>query len=320
MNIRLLVLLVFAAFFLSLAVGPAPITLAQLVSGDPIARTIFLELRLPRALLGLVVGGGLGLAGAALQGWLRNPLVEPGLIGASSGASLGAVLALYSGLAVTVPLALPIAGTAGAALATALLWSLAGQRAGATTTVLAGVAIASLGGALTSLALNLAPSPLAALEIVFWLLGSLADRSMPQLIFALPFAFAGAVLLLAQGRALDALSLGDETAASLGVDLRRVRIATIVGAALVVGPAVAVTGAIGFVGLVVPHLLRNRDRQLPSRLLLPSLLGGAALLTLADVAVRLIPTAQELKLGTVTALLGAPFFLLLLRDVQKRLP
>ncbi|GIL39508.1 FecCD family ABC transporter permease [Roseiterribacter gracilis] len=320
MNIRLLSLLVCAAFFASLAIGPAPITLGQIVAGDPVARTIFLELRLPRALLGLIVGGGLGLAGAALQGWLRNPLVEPGLIGASSGASLGAVLALYSGLAITVPLALPIAGTLGAAAATGLLWSLAGQRASATTTVLAGVAIASLGGALTSLALNLAPSPLAALEIVFWLLGSLADRSMPQLTFALPFAVAGAVLLFTQARELDALSLGDETAASLGVDLGRVRIATVLGAALVVGPAVAITGAIGFVGLVVPHLLRTNDRQLPSRLLLPSMLGGAALLTFADIAVRLIPTPQELKLGTVTALIGAPFFLWLLRDVQRRLP
>jgi iron complex transport system permease protein len=320
MSLRLLLLLVAACFFASLAVGPAPITLGQLVGGDPIARTIFFELRLPRALLGLAIGGGLGLAGAVLQGWLRNPLVEPGLIGASSGASLGAVLVLYSGLGVAVPLALPIAGTAGAALFTALLWAMTRQHAGATTTVLAGVALASLGGALTSLALNLAPSPLAALEIVFWLLGSLADRSMPQLVFALPFMAVGAVVLLAQGRALDAISLGDEAAASLGVDLQRVRVAVVVGAALVVGPAVAITGAIGFVGLMVPHLLRTPARQLPSRLLWPSLLGGAVLLTLADIIVRLVPTPQELKLGTVTALLGAPFFLWLLRGAQRRLP
>jgi len=268
---------------------------------------ILVELRLPRALLGALVGASLGLAGAALQGLMRNPLAEPGIIGVSGTAALGAVMVFYFGLAGSMSLALPLGGIAGALVATFLLYVLAGRGAGTMTLILAGVAINSFAGALTALALNLSPNPYAALEIVFWLLGSLADRSLAHVALVLPPMLVGWALLLASARALDALTLGEDTAHSLGVDLRRLRWQLVGGAGLSVGSAVAVTGAIGFVGFVVPHLLRPLTGYRPGRLLLASALGGAALTLAADIAVRLIPTRPELKLGVVTAIIGAPF-------------
>jgi iron complex transport system permease protein len=252
-----------------------------------------------------------------LQGLLRNPLAEPGLVGASGMASLGAVIVLYFGLAVAVPLAVPLAGIAGALLAVALLYLLAGREANTATIILAGVAVNALAGAGVALALNLAPSAYAAVEIAFWLLGSLADRSLDHLAFAAPFILVGAALLLSSGRALDALALGEESAISLGVALGRLRLTAILGAGLAVGAGVAIAGSIGFVGLVVPHLLRPLFGHEPGRLLLPSALGGAALLLAADIGVRLIPSSQELKLGVLTALIGAPFFLALLWRLRR---
>ena len=288
---------------------------------DPdIARLVMMEVRLPRALLGLLVGATLGLSGAALQGLLRNPLAEPGLIGASSGAALGAVLVFYSGLAVGTAMFVPVGGVAGALAALGILYLLAGRNPAIVTIILAGVAISAFSGALTSLALNLSPSPYAALEIVFWMLGSLTDRSMAQVWFVLPFMGAGWLLVASTWRALDALALGEDTAATLGFSMRSVTLRAILGTGLAVGAAVSVTGVIGFVGLVVPHLMRPLVGQRPASLLLPSALGGAALVLAADLVVRLPVDGPELKLGVVTALLGAPFFLWLILRTRREAP
>ncbi|MBU0724794.1 MAG: iron ABC transporter permease [Alphaproteobacteria bacterium] len=313
--------LVILLFCLSLAVGPAPLALFGQIRGMTeeavLARAILLEIRLPRALLGIMVGGALGLSGAALQGFLRNPLAEPGLIGISATAALGAVTSFYFGLAGAFALALPLGGLAGAAIAVTLLYGLAGREASVLTLILAGVAVSSLSGALTALALNLAPSDYAALEIVFWLLGSLADRSLVHVWLSAPFILIGGALLLASARGLEALTLGEETARSLGISLPRLRGLVIGGTALAVGAAVSVSGAIGFVGLIVPHLLRPLLGHRPAHLLPASALAGAALIQAADIAVRLVPTGPELKLGVVTALIGAPFFLHLLRQTRR---
>ncbi len=284
-------LLAAALFCLSVLTGPAGLpageSLAALVrGGDGPVVIVMREIRLPRALLALLIGAGLGLSGAALQGYLRNPLAEPGLLGVSGTAALGAVLALYTGLSAAFPPALPLMALAGAFLAVLLVQALAGSGGGSITLILAGIAVSSLAGALTSLALNLSPNPFAASEIVFWLLGSLADRSMPQVWLAAPFILAGMAVLLTLGRALDALTLGEDAAASMGVTVARTRMLAVVGTALAVGAGVAVAGAIGFVGLVVPHVLRPLVGGMPSRLLPASALGGAALLLAADLAVR----------------------------------
>ncbi|WP_111428291.1 iron ABC transporter permease [Rhodobacteraceae bacterium DSL-40] len=306
-------LLTAALFAGSLLVGPAGFgmgeSLRALLSGqgDAIA-LVMREIRLPRALLALLIGAGLGASGATLQGYLRNPLAEPGLLGISGAAALGAVLALYTGLSVAFPLALPLSALTGAIAATVLLQGLAGSAPGSISLILAGVAVSSLAGALTSLVLNLSPNPFAASEIVYWLLGSLADRSMAHVWLAGPFIVAGIALLALTGRALDALTLGEDAAASMGIDIRRTRTLAVLGTALAVGAGVAVAGSIGFIGLVVPHLLRPITGGLPSRLLPASALGGAALLLAADLAVRLIAPDRDLKLGVLTALVGAPFF------------
>jgi iron complex transport system permease protein len=317
-------LLVALLFGISLAVGPSSISLPLALAdwwrgGDSTAVIIFVDIRLPRALLGLLIGAVLGLSGAALQGLLRNPLAEPGLIGVSASAGLGAVIAFYSGASLVFPLALPAGGIAGALLAVSLLYLLAGRQAGMLTLILAGVAISSLAGALTSLALSLSPNPFALSEIVFWLLGSLADRSMTHIYIAAPFMLAGALALLSVGRGLDALSLGDDTARSLGFSTGRLALFTIGGTAMAVGAAVAVAGAIGFIGLIVPHLLRPLAHYQPSRLLPLSALGGSALLLAADIGIRLGGPGPELKLGVVTALLGAPFFLALVLRHRRNL-
>jgi iron complex transport system permease protein len=306
----------------STAIGYSPLDLgkaiADAVSGaDSLERIVFVELRLPRAILGLAVGFSLGLTGAAMQGLLRNPLADPGIVGVSSGAALGAVVAFYSGLSHSFALALPLGGIAGAALTGGAVFWMGGRGTSTASLILAGIALSSLAGALTALALNLSPNPYAALEIIFWLMGSLNDRSLAHVYLALPLMAAGWVLMLSSSRVLDALSLGEDTASSLGFDLRRVRLKLIAGAALSVGSAVAVTGAIGFVGLIVPHLLRPFMGHSPGRLLLASGFGGAVLTLAADVGVRLLPIEPELKLGVVTALVGAPFLFSLLWRLKR---
>ncbi len=283
-----------------------------------IARTILFEIRLPRTLLAIVVGASLGLAGATLQGLLRNPLATPEIVGASSGASLGAVLVFYFGVVGSNIIALPIGGMVGAVLTLFLVLALAGRHASMTSIILAGIAINTIGAALTSLALNLAPSPFAINEIVFWMLGSLTDRSVDHVIVALPPMLLGWGLMASTHRALDALSLGDETAQSLGFSIGRIKILAVLGAGVAVGAAVSVAGAIGFIGLVVPHILRPFVDHKPSALLLPSALGGAALLLAADIVVRLFSPGPELKLGVVTALVGAPIFIHIILSLNKR--
>lgn len=285
-------------------------------AGDAVELIVW-HLRLPRTLLAIIVGGGLGMAGAALQGLLRNPLAEPGVVGVSTSAAFGSVAAFYSGLTAVFPLALPLGGMAGALVGVGILMLLAGRQPGMLTLILAGVAVNSLGGALTALALNLSPNPYAAAEIVFWLMGSLADRSMETVWLAAAVALPGWLLLLSVRSALDALTLGEETAQSLGVDLRAVRWRTVAGLALAVGAGVSVCGTISFVGLVVPHLLRPFVGYEPGRLVPLSTLGGAILLLVTDIAVRLLPTGIELKIGVLTALIGAPFFLVLLVRTRR---
>jgi len=297
------------AFAASLAIGRGSDGATFGFGGPELSAIILREIRLPRTLLALLVGGTLGLCGAALQGLLRNPLAEPGLLGASSGAAFGAVIVLYFGLAGAASLLLPIGAVCGSLVALVALYGLAGRRGDFLSIVLGGIAINAFAAALTSLALNFAPSPYAALEILFWMLGSLADRSLVHVTLALPLLLPGWIMVTAAARGLDALTLGEETAASLGFDPRRTQWLVVSGTALAVGGAVAVTGVVGFIGLVVPHLLRRAVGHRPSRLLLPSFLGGALLTTTADIAIRLLPPGPELKLGVVTALLGAPFFL-----------
>jgi iron complex transport system permease protein len=310
----LLALIALAVAVASMMLGAVPLSVPRIAAvltgrGDPIATAILLELRLPRTILGLLVGSMLGLAGAALQGYLRNPLAEPGVLGASNAAALGAVAALYFGLAEAHPAVLPLLAIAATLAALGILFALAGRSESPLSLILAGIAVATLAGAGISLALNLAPNPFAAMEIMTWLMGSLENRSMQHVWVALPCILLGGALLLSDGRALDALSLGEDGAQALGIDLRRTRLRIVLGVGIGVGGAVAVCGAIGFVGLIVPHLVRPLTDRSPSATLLPSALAGAALLVCADIFVRMIPSTNELRLGVVTAFLGVPLFL-----------
>ncbi|WP_283646701.1 FecCD family ABC transporter permease [Marinovum algicola] len=318
----LLTLGVAALFLASLLIGPAPVgvwdSLSALILDDGTPMTLVMrEIRLPRALLAVIVGASLGMAGAAMQGYLRNPLAEPGLIGVSASAALGAVIALQTGLAAAFTLALPLTALGTALLGVLLLLALAGPRGASLTLILAGIAISALAGALLSLVLNLSPNPFATSEIVFWMMGSLADRSMTHVWLALPLSVLGWLMLATLGRGLDALTLGEDAAQALGIRLTRLRLTLVIATASVVGAATAVAGAIGFVGLVVPHILRPLVGARPSRLLFASALGGAVLVLAADIAVRLILPDRDLKLGVVMALIGAPLFLHLIYKTRK---
>lgn len=307
-------LTVVTLFALSLFAGsghvPIPDTIAGYFGrGDPLIAMVMQELRLPRSLLAVLVGASLGLAGAAMQGLMRNPLAEPGIVGTSATAALAAVIALQTGFAMQFPLALPLAGIAGAGVSVIVLLALAGGGAGTTTLILAGVAISATAGALLSLVLNLSPNPFAASEIMFWMMGSLADRSFEHIGFAAPFLALGAWLIWSARKGLDALTFGEDTALTLGYDPRRLRLQLILGTAALCGATTATVGAVGFVGLIVPHLLRRMTGGLPSRLLLPSALGAAALVLAADILVRVWIPGRDLKLGVITALIGTPVFL-----------
>lgn len=319
-----LTLLALALFVVSLLVGPAELSIGDSVAGlfaggGDAAAIIMREIRLPRAILGLAIGISLGLSGAVLQGFLRNPLAEPGVIGVSSMAALGAVLVFYSGLAGSSLYALPAGALFGALLAVLILLAIAARQGSTLTLILAGVALSSLAGALTSLVLNLSPNPFASYEIIFWLLGSLKDRSMEFVAIALPLMAVGWFLISLSARAIDALSLGEEAASSLGIHMGRARFMIVAGVALSVGAATAVSGTIGFIGLVVPHLIRPLTNRMPSSLLLPAGLGGAALLLAADIAARIVLPAGELNVGVLTALIGAPFFLWLVVRARREM-
>ncbi|HEX4634778.1 MAG TPA: iron ABC transporter permease [Rhizomicrobium sp.] len=322
LNLPLLVLII-VAFAASLLAGRVWLPPASLLSPpDSLAGLIVHDIRLPRTVLALITGGVLGLSGAVLQGFTRNPLAEPALLGVSSGAALGAVIAIYFGLAVISAFAAPLMGIMGAVLACALTFALGqGSRGGGTVAlVLAGAAVSSLTAAGIALALNFAPNPYAAYQIMTWLLGSLADTSWTQVLLVLPFVIAGSALLALTGRALDALSLGEIQAEGLGVNLTNLSALVVAGTALGVGAITSVTGAIGFIGLVAPHLVRPFVGYEPRRVLLPACLAGALLLLCADIAARLVHTNPELRLGVFTSLLGTPFFFWLVVRIRKVAP
>ena len=319
-----LVVLVVLLVLLSLGVGPvrlSPVRVSDALfgGGSDVQQVIVREIRLPRAVLGFAIGAMLGLSGAAMQGLLRNPLAAPELFGAPQSAAFGAVLVIALGLADVRSYELPVAAIAAAFASVFALLAIAGRNAGLLILILAGLAISSLAGAATALVMNLSSNPFVVLEIAFWLLGSLEDRSFRHVMLALPFIAAGAIILLSQRNAFRALSLGEETAQSLGVDVGWLRLMVIAGVALGVGGAVAVSGAIGFIGLVAPHLMRPLIGHDPARLLIPSALTGSALLLSADIAVRIIPSTSDIKVGVLTSIIGVPFFLYLIMRERRAL-
>jgi iron complex transport system permease protein len=314
--VPLLLVLLAVAIPLSLLAGRVWIDPAT----TPNAAVILAQLRLPRAVLAVTIGAGLGASGAAMQGYLRNPLADPGLFGIAPGAALGAVASLWLGYA-AAPFVLPLFALIGAGGAMALLAAIAGRPAGGTNGIalftLAGMMIASLAGALTSLAISLAPNAFAMSEIVTWLMGALTDRSWRDVWIVAPLTFAGIACLLAAGRGLDALVLGEDAARSLGIEPRALQAWLIAGVGLTVGSGVAVAGIVGFVGLIVPHLVRPFTDRRPSGLLVPSALAGALLVLVADSVCRVLPLVTELRLGIALSLIGAPFFLWLLLRMRR---
>lgn len=316
-----LVALLCAAVCVSMLAGQVWISPGQAFSSlfarsPSLASLIVLEVRLPRVVLGVLIGAVTGLSGAVLQGLLRNPLAEPGLLGVSSGASLGAVIAIYYGFAAAFPLAAPIFALVGAGLTAGAALVLS-RRGGSLSLILAGAAVSAIAAAGVSLALNLAPNPYAAYEIMTWLMGSLADRSWEHVQLAAPFILVGGGVLLLTWRGLDALALGEAQAESLGIDVRRVRLLALLGTAFGVGGATAVAGAIGFVGLIAPHLVRPLVGQRPGAVLIPAALAGALIVTAADVGTRMIRLGPTLNLGVLISMVGAPFFLWLVLHVRK---
>ena len=313
----LLLLSIPAFFFWHLMSGPTELSIISafmdfLVGNTSTDALILSEIRLPRALLAICIGISLALSGAALQGLLINPLASPDLLGVSQSGVLIAVLVLYYGLASLSWFIVPLAAMSGALIAVAFIFSLAGKYQGALTIILIGIAINAITSALTSLALNFAPNPFALQEIYFWMLGSLSNRSSNELFFAFPFMLLGWLLIFPRKHFLDAMSLGEDTALSLGFNLKKQKFLLIFGVALCTGASVAVSGNISFIGLIVPHLLRPLVNNEPGRLLTYSAVGGASLLLLADTLVQNIPGPQELQVGVITAALGGPFFLLLI--------
>lgn len=301
-----------AAALVSLFLGAAHLSASEvwrgLLGSDEVTTLIVREIRLPRMLLAVSIGGFLGMAGAALQGLMQNPLAEAAVFGAPQSAALGAVIVLYLGFADALSLWLPLAAIAGALLSSLLLFAFAGRSASIVSFILAGLAIGSFAGAALALVINLSPNPFAITEIVFWLMGSLEDRSLRHVAMSLPFLVLAVAMLLANGNAYRALALGTDAATSLGVSVQFARWSTIIAVSLGIGASVAVSGSIGFVGLIAPHVARSLFGADPRRILLPSCLIGAILLTCADIAVRLIPSTTEIKIGALTSLLGAPLF------------
>jgi iron complex transport system permease protein len=297
---------------------PDEVLHASLHPSSDLPGLIIWQIRLPRVLLAIMVGSILGLSGAVLQGLLRNPLAEPALLGVSAGASLGAVIAIYYGFAASFALASPLFALVGGFITAGLAFALA-RGGGTLALILGGSAVTALAGAGISLALNLAPNPYAAYEIMDWLMGSLAERSWDHVQLAAPFVVVGAVLLFATGRGLDVLALGETQAESLGIAVGRIRLMALVGTALGVGAATAVAGVIGFVGLVAPHLVRPLVKHRPGRTLVPATLMGALLVVLADIATRVVRIeGPPINLGVFISLVGAPFFLWLVVHVRRR--
>ncbi|WP_018149338.1 FecCD family ABC transporter permease [Henriciella marina] len=303
-------LAVFAACLLgSTPMSPDRVLAALFGGGEAGDRIVVWQIRLPRALAALLVGAALGISGAALQGLLRNPLAEPGVLGVSASASLFATFSIYYGLAALSPWILPLAAIVGALVATTLIALAAIKTRSVVTLILIGVGISSFAGAAMSLLMNLAPNPFTLSDMINWMLGSVANRSFRELGFAAPFLIAGTAILLLSRRGLSALTLGEEAASGVGLNLRNQRILTVLGAGIATGGSVALAGAIGFVGIVAPHTIRPFVNHDPARSLVPSALLAGLILVLADIGVRIMPTTNELKLGVVAALIGAPAFI-----------
>lgn len=314
LNLALIIGLL-AASCLSLLAGKIWISPFDIASNGE--ASIIYQLRLPRTALGIIVGAALGMAGAAMQGFLRNPLADPGLFGISSSAALGAILSLFLGLSGFW--ILPIFALLGAALGMGLLTLLAGRSGSLIIFTLAGLILSSLTGSLTALLISLAPNPFASSEIITWLMGAITDRSWSDVYFTAPLVAIGMLCLLLCAKMLDALTLGQDVALSMGVNMALLQYLLILGIGFTVGASVAVTGIIGFVGLVVPHLMRPFTDERPSNLLIPSAIAGAILILLADSIIRIMPSVSELRLGIAMSLLGAPFFLGLLYHMRRKL-
>jgi iron complex transport system permease protein len=306
----LLVALMLAAFVLSLSAGKTWIAPMNWFA-DNSGGWIMAELRLPRAVLALAIGGVLGLSGAVLQGYLRNPLADPTVIGVSSSAALGGVAAIYFGLSIW-PYGIFISAMVGAGGSVLLLAAMAARGDGVYSFILGGMVLSTLAGSLTAFLISIAANPYAMSEILSWLMGALTDRTVDDAMRAVPFMIIGGTLLMTTGRTLDALILGEVGARSIGANISRLRWIIIGGVGIGVGASVAVSGVVGFVGLIVPHVMRGIFGEKPSAILLPSAIGGAILTLTADALVRLAPGAGEIRLGIVMAVLGAPFFFLLL--------
>lgn len=309
-----LIFIAACSIFMACLLGSTPLGLGRVVAGligqgDPGDALVVLQIRLPRAVAAFVVGAALGASGAALQGLLRNPLAEPGVLGVSASASLAATFVIYYGMTGSNPWLLPIAAIAGALVATAIIGLTAIKTQSVVTLILVGVGLSSFAGATMSLLLNLSPNPFSLSDMINWTLGSVANRSFDDIALAAPFLVAGFIVLYFTRRGLSALTLGEEAASGLGVNLKRQRIFVVLGAGLATGAAVSIAGAIGFVGIVAPHIIRPFVRYDPASALLPSALLGGIFLVLADIGVRILPTQTELKLGVVAAIFGAPAFI-----------
>jgi iron complex transport system permease protein len=321
LNIILILVLIILSFF-SLFIGtvafsPSDVFLALIGQADDTTTIIINELRLPRVLLGALAGATLGLSGASLQGMLRNPLADPGIIGVSASAGLGAVMAIYFGLSEIFPAAIQLMAIAGALVATFILVIVAARESSVLTLILAGIGISSLATAAISLVMNFAPNPMTLQDMVMWMLGSLENRTSADISLSLPFIIIGWVLHIGISHGLDASSLGDDAARSLGIDTKKMQLKIILGGAISVGAVVAVCGTIGFVGLIVPHIIRRIIGYRPSQLLIPSALMGAILLISADLLTRIPMGHGQLRLGVVTAIIGAPAFLYIIYKTRR---
>ncbi|MEM9619488.1 MAG: iron ABC transporter permease [Pseudomonadota bacterium] len=304
----------FSAILAACLIGPAGLSLPQSFAalfgaGSENAQIIVRDIRLPRALAAWAVGAALGASGAAMQGLLRNPLADPGILGVSTAAALGAVIAIYFNLSAYGSWVTPLAAIVFALGATTVFYILGAGRISTTRLILVGVGMSSFTAALIALVMNLAPNPFILSDLVNWLFGSAANRSFDDLALTTPFMAAGLALVLLTRNGLTALTLGEETAFTLGVNVARIRTFVIAGASLMAGASVALAGAIGFVGIVAPHLARPFARHDPGRTIIPAALIGGAILAIADLVIRLAPFDYELRLGVAAALIGAPGFI-----------
>lgn len=310
---KILLSILLGLFFLSLGIGALNISVIDALSGKAsyADSAIFWQLRLPRSLIAMMAGMTLGLTGAAMQGLLRNPLADSGVLGISGGAVLGAMISLYTGFASSGAWLLPVGGFLGALVATALILIFCLKRTSLLGLILAGTALNTLFFALGSLLLSFSNNPYAILEIIYWQMGSFENRTLQQVLMAGPWMVVGWILLFSVMPAIRLLTLGEDVARTAGVSMPQTLQKIILGTALSVGALVAVCGSIGFVGLFIPHLMRPFVKHDPARLLPASALAGGIFMLVTDILCRIAVSGIELKIGILTALIGAPFFIFL---------